>query len=85
VNLSQARTEEILGALADASDRVDVRWSHEVARLSQDGGGVTLHCANGAGIRASYVVACAGARGSVVRGALGVGFGGRAAGPATFP
>ena len=81
VNLSQARTEEILSARAAADARIDVRWGHEVTGLSQDGDGVTLHCANGAVIRASHVVACAGARGGgVVRGALGVGFEGRAFG-----
>jgi 2-polyprenyl-6-methoxyphenol hydroxylase-like FAD-dependent oxidoreductase len=80
VNISQARTEEILGALADASDRVDVRWAHEVDGLSQDATGVTLHCANGAVVRASHVICCAGARASAVRGALGVRFDGRAFG-----
>jgi pentachlorophenol monooxygenase/3-(3-hydroxy-phenyl)propionate hydroxylase len=78
VNLSQARTEEILSARAADDPRIDVRWGHEVTGLSQDGDGVTLHCENGAVIRAPHVVACAGARGGgVVRGALGVGFEGR--------
>ncbi len=80
VNLSQARTEQILDACAAASGLIDVRRGHEVARLTQDGDGVTLACANGAVVRASYVVACAGARADVLRGALGVSFGGRAFG-----
>jgi len=78
VNISQARTEEILGALADASEHVDLRWAHEVDGLSQDTEGVTLHCANGAVVRASYVIACAGGRAGAVRDALGVRFDGRA-------
>jgi pentachlorophenol monooxygenase/3-(3-hydroxy-phenyl)propionate hydroxylase len=80
VNISQARTEEILGDLAAASALVDVRWAHEVTGLSQDEEGVTLRCANGAVIRASHVVACAGAHGSAVRGELGVVFDGQAFG-----
>jgi 3-(3-hydroxy-phenyl)propionate hydroxylase len=78
VNISQARTEEILGALADASAHVELRWGHEVTGLRQDGDGVTLSCANGEVVRASYVVACAGAHGRALRGALGVRFHGRA-------
>jgi len=80
VNISQARTEEILGALADASARVDLRWGHDVDGLSQDDDGVTLHCAGGEVVRASHVIACAGAHASAVRGALGVRFDGRAFG-----
>ncbi|MDN3352114.1 FAD-dependent monooxygenase [Actinomadura sp. DC4] len=80
VNLSQARTEEILGALAEASGRVDLRRGHEVDGLRQDDGGVTLHCANGETVRASHVIACAGAHAGAVRGALGVRFDGRAFG-----
>jgi 3-(3-hydroxy-phenyl)propionate hydroxylase len=78
VNISQARTEEILDALATASSLIDVRWGHEVTGLSQDGDGVTMRCANGAVVRSSHVVACGGARASAVRDALGVGFAGRA-------
>jgi pentachlorophenol monooxygenase/3-(3-hydroxy-phenyl)propionate hydroxylase len=78
VNISQARTEEILGALAGVCDRVDVRWAHEVGGLSQDATGVTLHCANGAVVRASHVICCAGARAGALRDALGVRFDGRA-------
>src|SRR5262245_7129051 len=77
VNLSQARTEEVLAALAAASPLIEVRWGQEVTGLSQDADGVTLHCGSRT-IRASYVIACAGAHGRAVRDALGVGFDGRA-------
>ncbi len=80
VNLSQARTEEILGGLAAASGRIDLRWGHEVVDLRQDAGGVTLRCADGETVRASHVIACAGAHGGAVRGALGVRFDGQAFG-----
>jgi len=80
VNISQARTEEILGDLAAAETLIDVRRGHDVTGLSQDEEGVTLRCANGAVVRASHVVACAGAHGSAVRGELGAGFSGRAFG-----
>jgi 3-(3-hydroxy-phenyl)propionate hydroxylase len=76
VNISQARAEEILGECV-ASEHVEVRWAHEVTGLRQDASGVTLACANRATVRASYVVACAGARGGAVRDALGVRLTGR--------
>jgi 3-(3-hydroxy-phenyl)propionate hydroxylase len=80
VNISQARTEQILGDLAAASDLIDLRWNHDVTGLRQDAGGVTLTCADAGPVRASYVIACAGAHAGAVRGALGVRFDGRAFG-----
>ncbi|KAA9150271.1 pentachlorophenol monooxygenase [Amycolatopsis acidicola] len=76
VNISQARTEEILDERIAASPLIDVRWGHRVCGLAQDSGGVTLTCENGQQIRADYVVACAGARGEEIRRALGVRFDG---------
>jgi hypothetical protein len=80
VNISQARTEKILDACAPASPYVDVRWGHEVAEIAQDTDGATLTCSNGARVRASYVLACAGARAGALRDSLGVAFPGRAFG-----
>lgn len=77
VNISQSRTEEILDECIAASPLIEVRWNHEVTGLEQDAEGVTLRCAGGEVVRASHVVACAGARAIPVRDALGVSFEGR--------
>lgn len=75
VNISQARTEEILDEQIAAEPLVDVRWDHQVTGISQDGEGVTVHC-GARTVRAAYVVACAGARGDDIRRMLGVSFDG---------
>ncbi|RSM69448.1 pentachlorophenol monooxygenase [Actinoplanes sp. ATCC 53533] len=76
VNISQTRTEEILDERIAAEPLIDVRWNHQVTGIAQDKQGVTVQC--GARVlRASYVVACAGARGDDVRRMLGVSFDGR--------
>ncbi len=80
VNISQSRTEEILDEQIAAVASVDVRWAHEVIDVVQDRDGVTIRCRtpDGAGaLRASYVIACAGARGDEVRQMLGLSFDGR--------
>jgi pentachlorophenol monooxygenase/3-(3-hydroxy-phenyl)propionate hydroxylase len=80
VNISQARTEEILAEQVAASPLVHERWGHRVEMLAQDDGGVTLTCATAHGavsLHASYVVLCAGARAGALREALGVRFDGR--------
>ncbi|MFB4316096.1 FAD-dependent oxidoreductase [Actinomadura sp. 21ATH] len=77
VNISQARTEEILdGCAAARRDLIDVRWGREVAGLDQDDEGVTVRCSSGEPVRASYVVACSGGgrAGAAVRDGLGIGF-----------
>ncbi|MBC6462018.1 FAD-dependent monooxygenase [Actinomadura sp. HBU206391] len=76
VNISQARTEEILDGCVAAADLIEMRWGHEVSGLTQDADGVTVECANGAVVQAAYVIACTGARGGVVRRALGLRFAG---------
>jgi pentachlorophenol monooxygenase/3-(3-hydroxy-phenyl)propionate hydroxylase len=76
VNISQARTEEILDERITAEPLIDVRWQHKVVDLRQDATGVTVRCEGGQEIRADYVVACAGARGDEVRRMLGVRFDG---------
>ncbi|WP_246339146.1 FAD-dependent monooxygenase [Amycolatopsis endophytica] len=76
VNISQARTEEILDECIAATPLIDVRWSHRVSGIDQDSGGVTLTIEGRDPLRADYAVACAGARGDDIRRQLGVGFGG---------
>ncbi|GII25041.1 FAD-dependent monooxygenase [Planosporangium mesophilum] len=80
VNISQARTEEILDARIAASPLITVHWGHEVTGIAQDGDGVTVTCRTpdgGAVLRAPYAIACAGGRGEPVRRALGLTFAGR--------
>ncbi|GGK40026.1 FAD-dependent oxidoreductase [Pilimelia terevasa] len=80
VNISQARTEQILAARLAAAPLVAQRWSHEVTDLRQDADGVTVHCATPAGpatLRTPYVVLAAGARCRDLRARLGVRFDGR--------
>ncbi|MET7462703.1 FAD-dependent monooxygenase [Nonomuraea sp. NPDC005501] len=76
VNISQARTEELLDERIAATPLIDVRWGHEVVAFPPDADGVTVRCANGAEVRGSHAVACAGAHGGLVRAALGVSFDG---------
>lgn len=77
VNLSQSRTEEILDECVAAQPLVETRWGCRVTGLAQDADGVTLTCADGSAIRASYVLACPGARCDGLRAQLGVTFEGR--------
>ncbi|MDN5851676.1 MAG: FAD-dependent monooxygenase, partial [Actinomycetia bacterium] len=72
VNVSQSRTEQILDECVAAQPLIDVRWRHRVCDLTQDPDGVTISCAGGATIRASYVVVCAGPSCSDLRARLGV-------------
>ncbi|MDQ0380731.1 FAD-dependent monooxygenase [Amycolatopsis thermophila] len=76
VNISQARTEEILDERIAAEPLIDVRWRHRVTGIAQDVGGVTLTVDGRGDLRAAYAVACAGARGDDLRRVLGVGFAG---------
>ncbi|SEL02578.1 FAD-dependent monooxygenase [Nonomuraea pusilla] len=73
VNISQARTEELLDAAIAGQPLVEVRWGHEVTGISQDGRGVTVHCGPRS-VRAAYALVCAGARAQPLRQALGVAF-----------
>jgi 3-(3-hydroxy-phenyl)propionate hydroxylase len=80
VNISQARTEEILaGQMAD-NPLIEQRWGHEVTAISQAEAGVHLTCrtVNGAvAVRAPYVVMAAGSHAGRLRRQLGVGFPGQ--------
>ena len=80
VNISQARTEQILDELVARQPAIRVRWSCEVTGIDQDSEGVRLTCATPAGLRrlrVAYVVACAGGRADRLRECLGVTFPGR--------
>ncbi|MDP9468386.1 MAG: FAD-dependent monooxygenase [Chloroflexota bacterium] len=76
VNINQTEVEAmLLGRLADLPE-VDLRWSHRLVGLSQDGDGVTLHCETPSGqsaVRVRYLVGADGAH-SGVRRLLGMGF-----------
>lgn len=79
VNISQARTEEILDERIAAEPLIDVRWGHRVTALFQDPHGVVVTCATPSGtvdVEAAYAVACVGARGEEIRRALDVTFDG---------
>ncbi|GAA3546400.1 FAD-dependent oxidoreductase [Amycolatopsis ultiminotia] len=79
VNISQARTEQILDERIAAEPLIEVRWNHRVSALTQDGRGVAITCETQAGrthVEAGYAVACVGARGDDVRRMLGVRFDG---------
>jgi 3-(3-hydroxy-phenyl)propionate hydroxylase len=83
VNISQSRTEQLLDERIAAQPLIAVRWASEVVGIDQDDAGVTLALATPGGretLRASWALACAGARGDAVRGMLGVRFDGHAFG-----
>ena len=71
----QSGTEKVLAARA-AQLGVEVVNGAEVTGLEQDGDRVTLECADGSSVRASYVVGCDGAH-SAVRRLLGIDFVGK--------
>ncbi|MGP3956375.1 FAD-dependent monooxygenase [Nonomuraea sp. 3N208] len=75
VNISQARTEQILDEAIAGQPLIEVRWNHEATGLTQDASGVTVHCGQRL-LRAPYVLVCAGARAQQVRQSLGVTFDG---------
>jgi 2-polyprenyl-6-methoxyphenol hydroxylase-like FAD-dependent oxidoreductase len=71
----QSGTEKVLQARADELGVEMVRGA-EVVGLTQDDDGVTIECARGDSVRASYVVGCDGAH-STVRSRLGIDFVGK--------
>lgn len=68
----QPVTERLLDAYAREAG-AEIRYGHEVTGLSQDAEGVTVDLADGARLRARWLVGCDGGR-STVRKQLGVGF-----------
>jgi pentachlorophenol monooxygenase/3-(3-hydroxy-phenyl)propionate hydroxylase len=77
VNLSQARTEQILDECVAAQPLIDVRWGHRVTGITQTGDGVEVTCTSQR-FTGAYAVLCAGARGEDLRRSLGVSFDGQA-------
>jgi pentachlorophenol monooxygenase/3-(3-hydroxy-phenyl)propionate hydroxylase len=76
VNVSQARTEELLDERIAAQPLIDVRWNHRVTAVAQDAAGVTVTCAGGTVLRAPHALVCAGPRCDDLHAALGLTFDG---------
>ncbi|GAA4377517.1 FAD-dependent monooxygenase [Nocardioides caricicola] len=76
VNIGQARVEQVLDERIAATPGIEVRWGTTVTGITARPGGVRVHTDRG-DIEAPYVVGCAGARGEVVRRAIGADFEGR--------
>lgn len=72
VNIGQARVEQVLDERIAATPSIEVRWGTTVTGIS----GTTVHTDQG-DVETPYVVGCAGARGDVVRQAVGASFEGR--------
>lgn len=80
VNISQSRTEQILDEAIAAQPLIEVLWGHDAIGIGQDDDRVHVTCATADGpvtLTASHVLACAGARGSILRELLGIAFEGR--------
>ena len=80
VNISQARTEEVLAGQMAGTPLIEQRWGHMVSTISQDESGVTLTCNTVDGeveLWAPYVVLAAGPHAGRLRRQLGVAFLGR--------
>lgn len=76
VNIGQARVEQVLDDLIAEHPGVEVRWGTRVTGIDDHGDGVTVRTDRGT-VETPYVVGCAGARGEVVRRAVGAEFEGR--------
>lgn len=74
VNISQARTEEILDDRIAEQPLITTRRGAEVISIEPAGGRPRLGLADGGGLSADYVVVCTGAHESRLRGQLGVRF-----------
>ncbi|MCQ4122567.1 FAD-dependent monooxygenase [Rhodococcus tibetensis] len=80
VNISQARTEELLDERIASNPLIDVRWGHCVTAVEQNDDGVTIGCENPGGpvvVRADYSVVALGSRAGRIREQLGIRFEGR--------
>ena len=76
VNIGQARVEQLLDERIADSPLVEVRWGTTVTGVTQDPDGARVETTRGR-IETPYVVACAGARGDVVRRSIGAELEGR--------
>lgn len=80
VNISQARTEELLDERIAAEPLIEVRWGHRVDGIDQDEAGVRVLCTTADGpavVPVDYAVATMGARADAFRRHLGLDFAGR--------
>ncbi|MDM7487005.1 FAD-dependent monooxygenase [Rhodococcus sp. CSLK01-03] len=80
VNISQARTEELLDERIAAEPLIEVRWGHHVDGIDQDEAGVRVLCTTADGpavVPVDYAVATMGARADAFRRHLGLDFAGR--------
>ncbi len=76
VNIGQARVEQILDERIAKTPSIETRWGTTVTGIRDHGASVTVETDHGT-IETPYVVGCAGARGEIVRDAIGAGFEGR--------
>ncbi|WP_224386392.1 FAD-dependent monooxygenase [Pseudonocardia sp. ICBG1293] len=74
VNLSQARTEQILDERIADEPLVDLRWGHDVVGVERAADGVTVTVDGGERVAGSFAVVCTGARSDALRALLGVTF-----------
>jgi 3-(3-hydroxy-phenyl)propionate hydroxylase len=80
VNISQTRVEELLDAQIARTALVDVRWGHNVERVSQDQHRTVITCTTAGGpvtIEADYCVVALGSHADHIRQQLGISFDGR--------
>ncbi|WP_395657155.1 FAD-dependent monooxygenase [Nocardioides sp.] len=76
VNIGQARVEQVLDELVAEQPAIEVRWGTTVTDVADHGDHVRVRT-DGGTVETPYVVGCAGARGEVVRRAIGADFAGR--------
>lgn len=80
VNISQARTEQLLDERIAEEPLIEVRWGHHVDGIDQDDAGVRVLCTTPDGpavVPVAYAVATMGARADGFRTHLGLDFAGR--------
>ncbi|WP_256278475.1 FAD-dependent monooxygenase [Rhodococcus erythropolis] len=80
VNISQARTEELLDVQIAASDLVEVRWNHHVDGVRHDDSRTYVDVTTPQGhvvVEADYCVVALGSRAGRIREQLGISFEGR--------
>lgn len=80
VNISQARTEELLEAQVQANELIEVRWNHNVDSVRQDATRTYIDLTTPQGkavVEADYCVVALGSRAGSIREQLGISFEGR--------
>ena len=77
MNIGQARVEQVLDERIAATPGIEVRWGTTVTGIATTATSVDGRDRRTGAIETPYVVGCAGARGDVVRDAIGADFEGR--------